>query len=176
MQKLIVVTAIGLLSTAFVVLSTNWNIDPNYSIKFSGKKAEGTFSGLSGVINFEQNKLQEAKIDVSIDANTIKTGNSTKDSHAKGESWFDVAKYPSIKFESTAIAKSSDGYLATGNLTLHGVSKTVAIPFQFTEQNGKGSFVGSFKVKRKDYNIRGNSFGFLVGDDFDLTLNVPVTK
>ncbi len=120
---------IGLFSTsafiisAFTFINTNWNIDPNYSIKFSGNKAEGTFSGLAGTISFNPNDLAKASIHVVVNANTIKTGNSLKDKHAKDEDWFDVAKYPYIKFTSTSFVKSGSTTIVSGSLDLHGTKK-----------------------------------------------------
>ena len=165
-----------LVITAFAYLSINWNIDPNYSIKFSGKKAEGTFSGLSGSIVFDKNDLTNSRFDVAVNANTIKTGNTTKDKHAKGDSWFDTEKYPQIKFTSTSFAKDGNGYIVSGSLELHGTKKEIKIPFALIENNGKGTFIGSFKINRIDYGIKGNFFGFAVGNEFDITINVPVTK
>ena len=179
MKKLI--TPIALIAgtiviLAFTIFEIGWNIDPNYSIKFSGNKAEGTFSGLLGKIVFNPNDLSTSLIDVSVNANTIKTGNSTKDKHAKGEDWFDVIKYPSIKFRSISFTKSANYIIVVGTLELHGIKKQIQIPFTFSGSNTKGNFIGSFKVMRKDYGIKGNFFGFTVGNEFDITLNIPVTK
>ena len=111
-----------------------------------------------------------------MDATTIKTGNSLKDRHARGESWFDVAKYPKIYFQSTAFTRVGTGYAVRGDLTLHGVKKPVTIPFQFSQQGDKGVFTGQFKVNRKDFGINGNALGFTVGEEFNVTLRVPVRR
>ncbi len=174
--KIIICAFAACILFAFTVLEGNFNVDPNYSIRFSGKKAEGTFSGLAGTVIFDKDNLANAKIDVVVDVNTIKTGNTTKDKHAKGDSWFDAAKYPQIKFTSTAFAKNGALYMVTGMLELHGVKKQIQIPFNFSQLANKANFAGSFKVNRKDFGINGNMMGFLVGDDFDVTLNVPVSK
>lgn len=165
-----------LILTAFTVFSLNWHIDPNYSIKFSSSKAEGSFTGLKGTIEFDKNQLDHAKMDVTVDASTINTGNSTKDKHAKGESWFDVAKYPTIKFTSSRFERQAAQYSVTGILELHGIRKEVSIPFNYIETGGKYIFNGSFKVNRKDYGINGNVMGFLVGETFVVSLNIPVFK
>ena len=162
--------------SAFTILLFNWNIDPGYSIKFSGSKAEGTFSGLAGKISFNPNDLANSLIDVSVNANTIKTGNSTKDGHAKGEDWFNVAKYPIIKFTSQSFTKSADAFVVSGTLELHGTKRQIQILFTYSGVGTKGLFVGSFKLNRKDYGINGNLFGFTVGKEFAVTLNIPVTK
>ena len=166
---LLLVPAIGL-------LAGNWNLDPDYTIRFAGKKAEGTFSGLAGTVVYDPADLGSATMRVAVDATTIKTGNSLKDKHARGDSWFDVAKYPKIYFQSTAFARAGSGYVVRGDLTLHGVKKPVAIPFQFSQQGGKGVFTGQFKVNRKDFGINGNALGFTVGEELDVTLRVPVSR
>jgi len=162
--------------TGFAISLGNWNIDPNYSIKFSGTKAEGTFSALKGTIIFDPHNLPASKIDVTVNANTIKTGNDTKDEHAKGSSWFDVEKYPVIKFTSSSFSKSADKYIVTGILELHGTKKKIQIPFSFTNSGGKGLFTGDFTINRKDYGINGNVFGFAVGTEFTVSLKVPVKQ
>jgi polyisoprenoid-binding protein YceI len=161
---------------AFTLFVPAWNIDPNYSVKFSGKKAEGTFSGLKGEIQFDPNQLAKAKFDVTVDVATIKTGTSGKDKHAVNSDWFDAAQYPKIRFTSNSFEAAGSGFVSKGILDLHGVKKEVTIPFQFAKQNGKDVFSGKFNINRKDFGIKGNSFGFLVGDVFEVTLNVPVNR
>lgn len=176
MKKAIALLTASLSFTAFTILNNNWNIDSNYYIKFSGTKVEGTFTGLTGTINFDKNQLANAKIDVSVDAATINTGNSTKDKHAKGESWFDVTTYPRIKFSSSNFTKKAEQFIVVGILELHGTKKEVSFPFNYVENGNKATFSGSFKINRKDYGIKGNVMGFMVGNEFTVTLNIPVTK
>lgn len=158
--------------TAFTYLVPNWNIEPNYFIKFSGGKAEGTFSGLKGTIHFDPKDLANSKIDVTVDVNTINTGNTTKDGHAKNNSWFDANKYPTIRFISTSISETK----AIGILEMHGTKKEISIPYTYNEYGNKATFKGNFKVNRRDYGIKGNMMGFMVGDEFEVTLNIPVIK
>ena len=168
---------IGILTLwVFTIFTPSWNIDPNYSIKFSGSKAEGSFTGLTGTIEFDKNQLGNAKMDVSVNATTINTGNSLKDKHARGESWFDVTKYPTIKFTSSQFERRAAQFSVMGILELHGIKKAVTIPFDYIENGRKSVFNGSFKVNRKDYDINGNIMGFMVGDTFIVTLNIPASK
>lgn len=162
--------------SAFTYLIPNWNIDPNYSIKFSGSSAEGTFSGLKGIVQFDPDNLPNSKFDVEVDANTIKTGNSTKDSHAKGESWFNTSKFPKIKFKSKKFEKVNNAWNVVGTLELHGTKKEISIPFTFNESGNQATFTGKFNLNRKDYGINGNMMGFMVGNDYEVSLVIPVTK
>ncbi len=63
--------------------------------------------------------------------------------------WFDAEKYPTIKFTSKEITKTSTGYNARGVLDMHGVQKEINLPFTFNDN----VFAGSFEVNRLDYNI-----------------------
>jgi polyisoprenoid-binding protein YceI len=179
MNKILKITTFFIFTfilSAFTHKIINWNIDSNYAIKFSGGKAEGTFSGLKGTIVYDAQNLGQSKIDVSVEVTSIKTGNLKMDKHAIGENWFDAAKYPTIKFTSSSFTNEADKIIVTGILDLHGVKKQVQIPFTFTNNNNKGTFVGDFKISRKDYGIKGNMFGFVVGNQFSISLQVPVSK
>lgn len=155
---------------------TNWKIADNYEIAFSGKKAEGTFKGLEGTIQFDPNDLENSRFEVSVDVSTIETGNKTKNNHAKGDSWFFSEKFPEIFFTSSTISTTANGYEVTGTLDLHGIKKTITFPFTFSENGDSGQLNGKMTVNRQDFGIEGNFFGFAVGDDFSVTLKVPVWK
>ncbi len=153
-----------------------WEIGQDYEIAFSGKKAEGTLSGLEGTIRFDPKDLGDAGFDVSVSVATINTGNNTKDKHARSENWFYAKAHPRIHFTSDRIEKTSNGYLAVGELDLRGVKKEVRLPFTFSDRGSTGVFEGELQVNRKDFGIMGNFMEFLVGDDFLVTLVVPVLR
>ena len=155
---------------------TSWQIREGYSIAFSGKKAEGTFSGLEGRIDFDPQQLDLSAFEVSVDVSTIATGNKTKDKHARGKKWFGAEAFPRIHFRSTNIQRTSEGYLAQGELEMHGIKKALALPFNFTLSGDQGLFKGTMTVNRKDFGIMGNMFGFMVGETFEVKLSVPVQK
>jgi polyisoprenoid-binding protein YceI len=161
-----------MLSSAFTVFkSQNWKISDNYSVKFEGGDPSGEFGGLKGTISFDPNNLAASKLDASIDVATINTGNGMKNTHAKSEKWFDAEKYPTIRFTSASISKTTTGYEAKGTLEMHGVKKEITIPFTFEDN----IFNGSFQVNRLDYNV--NSAEPAHGAAmFKVTINVPVVK
>ncbi len=155
---------------------TTWSIGEDYQIRFKGSRAEGTFSGLTGKIYFNPENLSTAEMDVKVKANTINTGNKTKDKHARGKNWFDAKTYPDITFKSKLFKKVKDGYEVIGQLNLHGITKEIVIPFTFEQSSEGGMFMGSFTVNRKDYGIRGPLLGVVVGNDFEVDLKVPVSS
>lgn len=156
-------------ASAFVLKTTTaWKIAEKYSVKFSAGESEGVFKGLKGTIKFEETDLAGSMMDVSIDVNTINTGNGMMNKHAKGKEWLDAATYPTIKFVSSAISKTDKGFQAKGKLTMKGVTKEVTIPFTFAAS----TFKGSLSVPRKDYKISGEG----IDDNVKIDLNVPVKK
>src|SRR5207245_1363285 len=92
-------------------------------------------------------------LDVSIDVASINTGNGLQNKHAKSDEWFDAAKYPQIRYTSQKIFKAGNGYQVTGALEVHGVKKSVVIPFTFLKTATGGKFTGSFTLNRNDYKI-----------------------
>lgn len=168
--------AASVLAMAFTFINSDWSIQPDYVIKFSATGANGVFKKLNGAINFDPNNLATSKMDVSVDVNSISTDNNKKDKDAKNDSWFDAAKYPTIKITSSHFTKTNSGYSAIGLLDMHGVKKEVTIPFTFQENGSTGLFIGEFVVNRKDYGINGPMFGFVVSKEITVSLKVPVKK
>lgn len=150
--KFAVIILVTVISSAYTIKQIDsWKIDSNYTIKFSGTKVQGTFSGLKGDIIFNENDLKICKRDIEVDVNTIKTGKDGMDEHAKKDTWFDAAKYPKITFKSLGFTKVITGYSVLGELTMHGVKKPVSITFTFNNKGKEGEFAGVFKINRKDY-------------------------
>ena len=155
---------------------SNWSIDNDYTIAFDGTGAEGTFRGLSGTIRFSPDQLDQAYFDVSLNAKTIDTGNNLKNKHARDESWFSVVEYPEISYQSSKVMQDGGNYVLDGILTLRGESRKVPIPFSFVQNGNKGTFRGNITVDRTNFGIMGPIFGFLVGDEFTVNIEVPVTR
>lgn len=172
----LMLTALAFVLTAFQYRTEApcWSPLPGYEIKFDGTGATGTFSNLSGSICFDGANPQNGSIDVTVDAASIKTGNSVKDKHARSDDWLHAAKYKTIRIKSTSFSKSAGNYVMQAQLTLHGVTRNISIPFSFENKNGVPLFTGTFSVNRKDYGIEGPLMSFTVGDRFDISIQVPV--
>jgi len=177
MNKIIypIAAVLILAGSAFTFVSaTSWQITEGYSIAFSSDDASGIFKGFKGNIAFDEQNPAASKFDVTIDVATINTGNGLQNKHAKSDEWFDVAKYPQIHFTSQKIARAGNGYQATGDLEIHGVKKSMTIPFTFKRSGTGGTFAGSFTVNRSDFKV--GKPGGDVGEQIKLDISVPVTK
>src|SRR3982751_1095108 len=103
-----------LLGSAFTFVATSWQIADGYNIEFSSSDANGVFKTFKGAIVFDEQNPAASKFDVTIDAASINTGNGMQNKHAKSDEWFDVAKYPQIRYTSRSFVKSGNGYQVTG--------------------------------------------------------------
>jgi len=168
---LLAITFITSMLVADYHTSAYTNID-DYDILFSTGSAEGTFSGLSGVVDFESDDLASSVINVSVEVESIKTGNTKKDDHAIGKKWFDAKRYPTMMYKATTIAREGNEYVAQGRLTIKDVTLDQQIRFGY-DNDDSSYLTGSFNINRKDFNINGNLFGFAVGKDVQVNLRIP---
>lgn len=165
--------AIAFTTSAFNVVNnvTKWNVkEETYSVNFTTKKFKGNFKGLKSELIFDENNLASSKLSATIDVNTINTGNGMRNGHAK--QGLDAKTFQTVKFVSTSIIKTTNGYEAIGNLTIKDVTKPLTIPFTF-KTNAEGAvFTGNFSVKPSEYNVTKKG----TPDLFDFQLNIPVHK
>jgi polyisoprenoid-binding protein YceI len=152
----------------------SWQISGNYSVQFSCNMASGIFKDVKATILFDEQNPDNAKFNVNVDAGSLNTGNALMNKHAKSEEWLDATKYPAISFASKKIIKNGASYQVTGDLTLHGVTKEVSIPFAFKRAGNSASFAASFNIKRSDFNI--GKPGGEVDENIKINLSVPVIK
>lgn len=146
-----------------------------FKIKNFGIEVGGSFSGLQGTIQFDSNHLETSTFDVSIDANTVNTNNSMRDSHLRGEGYFDVKNYPRIHFVSTGINPSGKPgtFVVAGNLTIKNQTKPLSFPFAATTTGDGYVFKGAFTINRRDFGIGGLS---IISDNLDVFLNVVAKR
>ncbi|HTB25018.1 MAG TPA: YceI family protein [Puia sp.] len=156
----------------------NWKADTanakvNFTVHGPFGTVHGSFTGLTATINFNEKNLSGSSIEASIDAKTVSTGVSLRNSDLRNkEEWLNTDKYPRISFKSKKIEKTDKGFKAIGDLTIKGITKPAEIPFTFTNKESSGVFAGQFTVTRSDYNI--GKPGGSVGAVITIILTVPV--
>jgi polyisoprenoid-binding protein YceI len=164
---------------------TTWTIDPNHSnvsftIRHFFSKVTGTFQKFSGTVVYDPANPAASSAKAEIDASSIYTANDKRDAHLKSPDFFDVAKYPTLTFESTKVTKDGDKLKIEGNLTMHGVTKPVTLEGDFMGSGPamggqRAGFEASAKVDRKDFGIIWNKVvdqGTMLGDDVEIRLAV----
>lgn len=142
----------------------------NFMITNAGLEVEGKFTKISGTIQFDPSNLSRSKFKASVRVSSIDTEIEMRDDHLKSEDYFDVAKYSTMKFESTSITGKTGAYKVTGELTIKDVTKTISFPFSTYSKGGAIHLKGSFVIDRRDYNVGGNSW--ILGDDVTISLDI----
>jgi polyisoprenoid-binding protein YceI len=145
---------------------TNYEIDPVHStFLFRVKHADvgytyGRFNDFSGTLVVDEEEPANAKVSLSIQVKSVDTNNEKRDQHLRSPDFFNVNQFPTMTFESTSVRAAGEGrYTVTGNLTLHGVTKEVAIEMTKTgEGEGPGGgyligFEGATSINRSEFGM-----------------------
>ncbi len=159
-----------------------WNLDKNHAkLGFTVthlviSEVEGSFKNFDASITSKSaNDFTDAVFTLTAQVNSINTDNEKRDGHLQSPDFFDAAKFATLSFTSTSVKKvKNSDYVITGNLTMHGVTKSVilnAVINTATNPMSKKPFaavIASGKIKRSDFGI-GSTFGSsMVGDDITI--------
>jgi len=148
----------------------------------------GGFSSVTGTVVYDAVNVANSSVETTIDASTISTLDVQRDAHLRSADFLDVEKHPAITFKSTKVEPSGDGELrVTGDLTIHGVTKSVLLKVEGPSDEGKDPFgntrIGASaatKIKRSEFGLTWNAAletgGILIGDDLRLELEVSLIK
>lgn len=181
MRRLLAVAAT--LALALPLAAQDFKIDSKHSsANFSVKHlmvstVRGRFAGgVNGTIHLDSDDMAKSSVNAVITASTISTDNERRDKDLRSDHFFDVEKYPEIRFQSSRIEKRGDGYVAVGNLTMKDVTKQIELPFTFTLADVKGQkklgIEASTKLNRLDYHINYDPSGTTVGKDVKIELDL----
>lgn len=173
--------------------TTKWALDPTHSeIGFKVKhmmftNVSGKFDKYDGSLTTEGDEFENAQIEFSADIASINTGNADRDNHLKSADFFNAEEFPKLTFKASSfIKKSGHNYQLTGDLSLHGQTKTVTLPVEFSGLmtdpwgNTKAALSISGSISRKDWGLNWNAAletgGVLVSDEVKLNIEVQLIK
>jgi len=95
-------------------------------------QVKGKFTDFAITINNDEKDITKSSVSVVIKATSVDTGIEGRDRHLRNADFFDVEKFPEITFKSERIEKKGKQFIAHGPLTMHGVTKPIALPFSVT--------------------------------------------
>jgi polyisoprenoid-binding protein YceI len=170
-----------------------YTLDPAHSrIGFVARhamvtKVRGSFNDFAGTGFFDATDPSRSSLEVTIQAASIDTRNADRDAHLRSNDFFDMASYPEIRFVSTSVeAVGQARFRVTGDLTIKGVTKPVAIDFEYTGtavdpfNNRRLGLEGSVAVNRKDWGVNWNAAletgGVLVSERVVLEFEISAIK
>lgn len=170
----------------------SWGVDKVHSsatfkIRHLMSNVTGEFNDFDAIINMNRANPAASSVEFTIQAASIDTRNKNRDEHLRSPDFFEVAKYPTITFKSTAVKpKSATEFDVTGDLTVKGVTKRITLPVTFLGfgKDGRGNEKAGFEIEttinRKDYGVTWNRTldegGILLGEDVKVAFNLQVAK
>src|SRR3954454_19228959 len=173
-------------------ITGDYTIDPAHSrLGFSARHAmvatvRGQFTEFSGTAHVDTANPADSKVEVSIVANSINTGQQQRDDHLRSGDFFESEEHPDIAFKSTDETRDGDDWTITGDLTIKGVTHSIAVPFEFTGSaqdpfgNTRIGFEGAATIKRSDWGMTFNAAletgGVLVSDKIKLEFDVSAIQ
>src|SRR5580704_1201598 len=181
-------------ATASFAQSTTWQLDPahsnaQFSVRHLGiSNVQGEFTKVTGTVTLDDQDISKSTVSASIEVNSLDTRVQHRDDDLKSDHFFDVAKFPTITFQSTKIVSTGDGTAKmTGSLTLHGVTKEVTFdvtgptkPIQVMNGTRRGASAIT-KINRQDFgmvymtnNLPGGDE--MIGDTVTITLDIEMVK
>lgn len=179
-------------TTVLQDISGDYTIDPAHTrLGFSARHAmvatvRGQFTDFTGTAHVDTANPADSKVELSIVANSISTGQQQRDDHLRSGDFFESEEYPDITFKSTDVTRDGDDWTITGDLTIKGVTHSIAVPFEFTGSaqdpfgNTRIGFEGAATLNRKDWGLSWNAAletgGVLVSEKIKLQFDVSAIK
>jgi polyisoprenoid-binding protein YceI len=193
-MKTITSIFLGLLMSITMLNAQTWSIDPAHSnITFTVthlaiSEVDGKLKVYEGSLTTsEAGTMEGSKINFSADVASLDTDNEKRDGHLQSPDFFDAANNPKITFESSSFTKVDDkNYKLVGNLSMHGVTKEVALNAKYLGEmkdpwgNTKRGFKVTGMINRTDFGLKWNAGleagGVLVSEEVELAANVQLVQ
>ncbi|MBI2391438.1 MAG: YceI family protein [Deltaproteobacteria bacterium] len=169
----------------------NWVIDNSHShIDFSVRhmvfaKVRGAFRKWNAQLALAED-LASSTVNVEVEVASIDTGEEKRDGHLRSADFFDAETHPKMTFASKRIDKTQGTLLVVGDLTIHGVTKEVALDVEETGRgkdpwgNERVGFSAKTSINRADYGLTWNAAletgGVLVGEKVEISIEVEAVK
>lgn len=125
-----------------------------FVVRMMGVPVEGRFTRWDATLQFDPRRAAAAQLALRIDATSATFAAAEVSAEARRASWFDSARFGEARFQSSRVAPlGGDRFDVTGQLTLKGRTRTLAVPVTLEQTGSRGVARGSFTLPRLDYGI-----------------------
>ncbi|OIJ95272.1 YceI family protein [Streptomyces colonosanans] len=174
-------------------LTGDYTLDPAHStIGFVARHAmvtnvKGGFQDFEGTLHLDGTDPSRSTASIDVRMDSIDTGSADRDGHLKSADFFKTDEHPAMTFRSTkAEALGGDAYRITGDLTILGTTKPLAIDLEFNGAakdpfgNERVGFEGKAEILRSEWGLTWNAAletgGVLVSDKIKLVLDISAIR
>jgi len=181
--------ALALVAPFAMAQTSTWKSDPahseaDFSVKhLSLSNVHGRLGKVDATIVYDEKDITKSTVNATIDVTGLDTGQTPRDNHLKTDSFFDAAKYATVTFVSTSVAKGGSGLQISGNLTLHGVTKPVVLdvsgptgPITGMDKKLHAGFEATTTIHRLDFGVGPTFPDAVVSDEVKVTIELDAAK
>jgi polyisoprenoid-binding protein YceI len=177
---------IAVVSSSGAFAAENYKIDSVHSAvvfrvaHLGVGNAYGRFNDPTGTISYDKADLSKTAFTFEVKAANVDTNNEKRDAHLKSPDFFDAKQFPTITFKSTKVEGSGDALTVTGDLTLHGVTKSITFPIKKTGEADTGKmgyrtgWEAEVDLKRSEFGMTGMQGP--IGDDVHLVISFEAVR
>lgn len=178
--------------TSLIDTTGTWEIDPTHTtIGFNVRhamiaKVRGRFTDFGGTFTLDGANPANSSAELTVQMTSVDTQNDDRDNHLRSAEFFDVETFPTMTFVSTGVAAKGNDFVVTGDLTVHGVTKSVPVEFELVGisqdpwGNTRIGFEGEAEINRRDFGLEWNvaldTGGVLVSETIKIVLDVEAVK
>jgi polyisoprenoid-binding protein YceI len=180
------------MTTVTTPARTQWTLDTTHSnVEFSVRHlmiatVKGRFADVQGTVIIDESDPTASEIDVTIAAASIDTRVAQRDDHLRSPDFFDVARFPTLRFTSRKVARRGDGLKVTGDLTLRGITREVVLDVSEQGRQSdpwggqRAGFEARGTIHRSDFGLTWNQAletgGVVVGDEVKIAIDAELIR
>jgi len=154
-----------------------------FKVKHNGLiEVPGFFRDFTGTVNFDAADMTKSTVEFTALATSVDTGVKGRDDHLRRADFFEVEKFPEIRFKSSKVEKKGNAWMLTGDFTMKGVTKSITFPFQIPgwlpadeRSAGKMGITAEATINRRDYGVNYGTNSML-SDDVKIVLQIEAGK
>src|ERR1700691_2877032 len=179
--------------SAALAQTSSWNIDPAHSTaQFTVRhlaisNVTGSFTKVTGSVVLNENDPTQSQVSASIDVSSVDTRVEARDKDLRSPNFFDIEKYPTIKFKSKRIVSGGGKLQVIGDLTIHGTTHEVTLDVDgptpaLTDPWGnlRRGISATTSINRKDFNLTYNNLlktgEAVIGDNVKIQIDAELVK
>jgi polyisoprenoid-binding protein YceI len=157
-----------------------------FAVKHFGlSKVKGEFQKFDGAVTISD-PVTASSVDVTIAADSFSSRDEQRDTHVRSADFLDVEHFPTLSFVSTSVREDGGTWVVTGDLTVHGVTRSVelATEFEGAIEDPYGmeriAFSAETEIDRTEFGLTWNQAletgGLVVGRKVKVSLEVEAVR
>lgn len=176
-------------ASATAQAAKTYSIDPVHTSVIFGIRhldvanVYGRFNDISGSIAWDDDSPSNSSFEIEIMAESVDTNNQGRDDHLRNPDFFNVREFPTINFNSTKVEKRGETYRVTGDLTMHGVERSIILDLKKTgstthPRTGKHviGLESHFTIKRSEHRMNYGIEQNMLGDEVKLIVAIEAIE